>query len=358
MRAALLHAALLAALSSIPLSANADALIGSWNIKHLGWNNDKAFDAVTHVANHFDLLAIQELMEPTALHRIERELEALSGEEWSGMASDDLGRSSYREHYGFLWRESEVKYIGGAVVFLDHRDVFAREPYSARFQDRDAGTEFTAATVHVVYGDSVSDRLPEIEALADYWQWLTESYPDTPRLLMGDYNLPPQHDGWAPLRDLGASPSITQGATTLSSTNGQYANLYDNLWSEAGQLPITGQGIVRFPELLGIDHEEARDLVSDHAPVYVALNGAKLDRQAVNDATISIVSGDDAASRSCINLNSASAEQLDTLPNIGPARAENIIQGRPWPSIKSLTRISGLGPSRIGDIRDSGLVCI
>lgn len=93
------------------------------------------------------------------------------------MASDDLGRSSHREHYGFLWREREVEYVGGAAVFLDHRDVFAREPYSARFLDRDAGTEFAAATVHVFYGDSVGDRLPEIEALADYWQWLEEAYP-------------------------------------------------------------------------------------------------------------------------------------------------------------------------------------
>lgn len=306
MRTTPLQATLLASLIAIPLSASADALIGSWNIRHLGWNNDKAYDAVTHVANHFDLLAIQELMEPAALHRLERELETLSGEEWSAMASDDLGRSTYREHYGFLWRDSEVEYIGGAVVFLDHRDVFAREPYSARFRDRDVGTEFAAATVHVVCGDSVSDRLPEIQALADYWGWLAEAYPDTPRLLMGDYNLPPQHDGWAPLRDLGASPSITQGATTLSSTNGQYANLYDNLWSEAGRLPITGQGILRFQDLLGLDHEEARDLVSDHAPVYVALNGAELDRQAANYTDSSSSTGEAAPDR-CIEINSASA---------------------------------------------------
>ncbi|MGM0785968.1 MAG: helix-hairpin-helix domain-containing protein [Pseudomonadota bacterium] len=358
MRAAPLQAPLLAALTALPLSVSADALVASWNIKHLGWNNDKAFDAVTHVANHFDLLAIQELMDPTALQRLERELEALSGEAWSAMASDDLGRSSYREHYGFLWRESEVAHIGSDTVFLDQRDVFAREPYSAVFQDKDVGTEFAAATVHVIYGDSVSDRLPEVDALADYWQWLAEAYPDTPRLLMGDYNLPPQHDGWSSLRDLGAAPSITQGATTLGSSNGQYANLYDNLWSEAGRLPITGQGILRFPELLDMDHEEARDLVSDHAPVYVALNGAELDRQAASFTTDNSIGIDETPFRHCINLNSASAEQLDALPHIGPARADDIIEGRPWGEVDALSRISGLGPSRVGDIRDSDLVCM
>ncbi|SEL65376.1 hypothetical protein [Halomonas daqiaonensis] len=65
---------------AIPGLVQADVLIGSWNIKHLGWNNDKAFGQVAHVANHFDLLAVQELMDTSALARLEREVEALSGE--------------------------------------------------------------------------------------------------------------------------------------------------------------------------------------------------------------------------------------------------------------------------------------
>lgn len=168
----------------LPAAASADAILGSWNIKHLGWNNDKAMEQVAHVAHHFDFLAVQELMDPTALSLLEQAVEAASGESWSSMASDDLGRSTYREHYGFLWRESEIVYDSGAVVFLDNRDVFAREPYSAKFTALDSGQQFAAATVHVVYGDSISDRLPEIEALADYWQWLEEVYPGTPRLLI------------------------------------------------------------------------------------------------------------------------------------------------------------------------------
>ncbi|SHE75553.1 hypothetical protein SAMN02745148_01055 [Modicisalibacter ilicicola DSM 19980] len=78
-----------------PLFAKADVLIGSWNIRHLGWNNGKDFALVAHVANHTDLLAVQELMNPAALRRLELSLEKASGESWSSMASHELGRSSY-----------------------------------------------------------------------------------------------------------------------------------------------------------------------------------------------------------------------------------------------------------------------
>ncbi|PRY72991.1 endonuclease/exonuclease/phosphatase family protein [Halomonas ventosae] len=200
-------------LALLPLFAQADVIVGSWNIKHLGWNNDKAMPQVAHVANHFDLLAVQELMDPAALEALEGELEALSGEAWSSMASHALGRSAYEEHFGFLWREREVAYEDGAVVFIGHGDVFAREPYSARFRDVESGEVFTLATVHVVYGDSVGDRLPEIAALADYWQWLGEVHPQTPRLLAGDFNLPPEQPAWRALRERGATgPRSPRGA--------------------------------------------------------------------------------------------------------------------------------------------------
>lgn len=342
---------LAALMIAAPTLAQADVLVGSWNIRHLGWANDKAMPQVAHVANHFDFLAIQELMDTSALERLEREVEALSGEQWSSMASRDLGRSSYNEHYAFLWRESEVVYEDGAVVFLDTGDVFSREPYSARFRDVDTGDMFTAGTVHVVYGDSVRDRLPEIEALADYWGWLEETAHGTPRLLMGDFNLRPDHDGWGPLRDLGAEPAITDGRSTLATTAGEYANLYDNIWYEQEGLELSDRGILRFPDLVAMDHLEARDRISDHAPVYIGLNGARLEPVQAEGATRA------RTTRDCIDLNSASVERLNELPHVGPARAEDIVDGRPWESPDELTEVSGIGGGRLDDILESGLLC-
>ena len=59
-----------------------------------------------------------------------------------------------------------------------------------------------------------------------------------------------------------------------------------------------------------------------------------------------------------VSLNSATAEQLDTLPGVGPVTAEKIVAYRQqhgaFRSIDELDAISGIGPSRIADLR--GLV--
>ena len=61
-------------------AATAELAIGSWNIQHLGWDNGKDMAAVAAVAARFDLLAVQELMDPAALQRLERRLEERTGE--------------------------------------------------------------------------------------------------------------------------------------------------------------------------------------------------------------------------------------------------------------------------------------
>ncbi|MFU8815171.1 MAG: helix-hairpin-helix domain-containing protein [Pseudomonadales bacterium] len=340
-----------------PSAALADVVLGSWNIQNLGWDNAKRYDKLAHVANHFDFLAIQELMNNAALERLQQELEALSGESWSSMASHALGRASYREHYAFLWRDSAIEYLDGAVVFLDNADVFAREPYSARFRSRRSGQTFAAANVHVVHGSSVGHRLPEIAALVDYWQWLGEVYEDTPRLLMGDFNLAPQHPAWESLRAQGVIPAITEGATTLSPTDGRYANLYDNIWKIGGRLDVSSRGVIEFPTLLGLDHARARAVVSDHAPVYVALGDAAVELRPFPSASFdaSVVAANDAGD--CIDLNRSDFEALQALPHIGPARARAIIDGRPWEDAEQLQRIAGIGGERLAEIVACGLLC-
>lgn len=250
----------------------ADVRIGSWNIQNLGWNNGKDYEALAEVAKHFDLLAIQEVMSADGIKRLKEKLEASTGEEWGLLYSHLIGRGSYQEKYAFLWRRSELEYLDGAVVYLDDRDAFAREPMSARFETTD-GLRFVVATVHVLFGKSRVDRMGEINALSDYWLWLQELYPeDDAVFLTGDFNLTPQDSAWERLTRF-AEPLITEGATTVSSIEGRFANLYDLIFVPRGvPLPIVESGIVNVPRMLGISHEEMRARVSDHVPVYVTLD--------------------------------------------------------------------------------------
>ena len=57
-----------------------------------------------------------------------------------------------------------------------------------------------------------------------------------------------------------------------------------------------------------------------------------------------------------ININTAMADGLMTLPGIGPAIAERIIAHReangPFRIIEEITDVSGIGPARFADIRE------
>ncbi|MGV8842698.1 MAG: DNAse [Pseudomonas sp.] len=265
------------------LISAADLNLGSWNIKRLGHGGQQSFSAIASIANKLDFISIQEVMTEGGLNKLEIAIEKKSGESWSRMESHLVGSINYKEMYAFLWRDSAVDYTDGAVVYLDLGDKFIREPFSAKFRSKRDGSFFVAATVHILYGKGISDRTPEIKELSEYWQWLAEVYPNTPVMLMGDFNLVHSHPAWLPLKQY-AKPLIINGASTLSSKDGRYANLYDNIWvGNNTTLSISHAGIIDFPMMLGWNHEKSRKHVSDHAPVYVSLGNAIL-----NSATIDI----------------------------------------------------------------------
>jgi competence protein ComEA len=56
-----------------------------------------------------------------------------------------------------------------------------------------------------------------------------------------------------------------------------------------------------------------------------------------------------------INLNTATAEQLDTLPGVGPALAKKIIDWRSvhhrFDSVEKLREVSGIGPAKYDELK-------
>lgn len=59
-----------------------------------------------------------------------------------------------------------------------------------------------------------------------------------------------------------------------------------------------------------------------------------------------------------IDINSASAEELDKIIWVGNATAEKIIANRPFNSIDELTKVSGIGDIKLADIKSQGLACV
>jgi competence protein ComEA len=52
-----------------------------------------------------------------------------------------------------------------------------------------------------------------------------------------------------------------------------------------------------------------------------------------------------------IDVNTATREELEALPGVGPVLAERIIDGRPYRLVEDLRRVKGIGEKRMEQLR-------
>ena len=52
-----------------------------------------------------------------------------------------------------------------------------------------------------------------------------------------------------------------------------------------------------------------------------------------------------------IDLNRASASELQALPGVGPALAKRIVEARPFRAVSELDQVSGIGPKKFSGLR-------
>lgn len=261
--------------------AHAQVTLATWNLMRLEATDQGRIERIASVVARFDFVAVQEAQDEEAIERVREAVQRATGQPWQALASHRIGRGSYKEVYGFLWRSGRIEYIDGAAVYLDRDDAFSREPFSAKFKIRQTAQTFVAANVHLIYGNEPERRHREAYALKTYWQWLVATYPGTEPVLFGDFNVQPNHPAWAALKQH-AHPLLLAGKTTVSSKEGQFVNLYDNIWVRIETALGIGEGLIlNAPREMGMTHRAYRTHVSDHTPAYVAVGGARPVRPAV-----------------------------------------------------------------------------
>jgi competence ComEA-like helix-hairpin-helix protein len=59
-----------------------------------------------------------------------------------------------------------------------------------------------------------------------------------------------------------------------------------------------------------------------------------------------------------VNINTASAEELDKIKWVGPSTATSIIDSRPFESLDDLLNVYGIGEIKLQDIKTEGIACV
>lgn len=155
--------------------------------------------AIGEIIRRFDVVALQEVKGDL---RALRDLLRWLGDDWAFLMTDvTLGSSGNDERMAFLFDTKRLKPSGLAcelVVppeWLDEiapdamRRQFARTPYAVSFKAAD--TTFILVTLHVTFGDSAKERIPELKGIARWMrEWANRANAWSQNLIaLGDFNI-------------------------------------------------------------------------------------------------------------------------------------------------------------------------
>ncbi len=193
-------------------------IIGSWNIRAFGnltrkWTSEEddspkrdlhSLLCIGEILKRFDVVALQEVKGNI---RALRDLMKLLGRNW-GMILTDVSRGAVgnneRMAYLFDTRRVQLSGLASELVVPEEwlneiaedalRRQFVRTPYAVGFRSNDK--TFVLVTLHVLYGKSAKDRIPELKGIARWladWAKDVHSF-DQNLITLGDFNIDARGD--------------------------------------------------------------------------------------------------------------------------------------------------------------------
>lgn len=91
-----------------------------------------------------------------------------------------------------------------------------------------------------------------------------------------------------------------------------------------------------------------------HGTIIVETDGKNYQVTTAKQATLP----DNTANEACVNINTASEEEVQQIIHIGTALAAELIKLRPYESLDELIDINGIGDARLQDIKAQGVACL
>lgn len=179
------------------------------------------------------------------------------------------------------------------------------------------------------------------------------SYGETSILFTGDAETEAEkeilargHDLQADIFQMGHHGSSTSNA--INPKLAIYSAGVDNSYGHPHETIVTRMKKLNIP-VIGTDV---------NGDIKVLTNG--LTYRVIAEKSGQVVGGDSTSvsePSSCININTATKEQLMMIKHIGSSRADQLISLRPFSSLDEMTKISGISVTRLNEIKAEGLAC-
>uniref|UniRef100_A0A8C5QXW3 Deoxyribonuclease n=1 Tax=Leptobrachium leishanense TaxID=445787 RepID=A0A8C5QXW3_9ANUR len=177
------------------LSLGSAFKIGAFNIQAFGdskMNKPEVAPILLKVLSCYDIVLVQEVRDAdlSAVTTLMNELNSQgSGDVFSHVVSDTLGRDTYTERYLFIYRNDKVS-VEDSYHFHDHNmytgeDTFSREPFVVRFN---APQTVIGSFVLVPLHAAPKDAVREIDALYDVYEDVWTKWETDNMIFLGDFN--------------------------------------------------------------------------------------------------------------------------------------------------------------------------